>query len=182
MSGRRARSRKRSAVAGREQLRFAETAAPPHRSDRVDHPARRQPEPRGRLGRAGFATAQLPAVLEQFRSGRPVDRPVDTAASEQRRVGGVDDGVDVLLCDVAPHEAQLRRHLATVPLPPGPSPGRQMTVPIRGRRYLLACPVYPQGRLPRERPVLPRNLAAPSATCASRGGPTGRSRCRPARR
>jgi hypothetical protein len=36
-----------------------------------------------------------------------MDRPVDTATAEQRRVRGVDHGVDRLLGDVASHQADL---------------------------------------------------------------------------
>ena len=130
------RPRQRLAVARREQLGLAESAAAPHRADRVDHPARGQPEPGRGLRLAGPATAQPAAVLDELRPGRTVDRSVDTSTAEQRRVGGVDDGVDVLAGDVAAHEAQDgRRHRPTLPL-------RPQVPPRRIARRHRAIPVY----------------------------------------
>src|SRR6185312_1323044 len=48
------------------------------------------------------ATAERPALLEDRRSARTVDRAVDAAPAEQRGVGRVDDRVDALARDVAP--------------------------------------------------------------------------------
>ena len=44
---------------------------------------------------------QLAALGQQFRSCCSVDGAIDATATEQRGVGGVDDGVDALFCDVA---------------------------------------------------------------------------------
>jgi hypothetical protein len=37
---------------------------------------------------------QHPAFRHQFRTGRAMDRAVDAASAEQRRIRGVDDGVN----------------------------------------------------------------------------------------
>ena len=73
----------RPPVARREQVGLAGGAAAPHRTDGVDHPARRQGEAGRRLGVAGGAAAELAAGVEQLRAGGTVDRPVDSAAAEQ---------------------------------------------------------------------------------------------------
>jgi hypothetical protein len=54
----------------------------------------------------------MPGAADLLASGQDlcapaaVDRAVHAAAAQQRRVGGVDDGVDLLLRDVALHEEQ----------------------------------------------------------------------------
>ena len=50
---------------------------------------------------------ERPALVEQLGPGGPVDGSVDPAAAEQRRVGGVDDGVDGERRDVGPHRLDL---------------------------------------------------------------------------
>jgi hypothetical protein len=72
----------------------------------VDHPACRQLAGGGRLRIAGRAPAERAAFLEDRRPARVVDRAVDPAAAEQRRVGRVDDRVDVLTRDVAADELE----------------------------------------------------------------------------
>jgi hypothetical protein len=82
----------------------------------VDHPPRGQPARRGGHRLAGGQAAavgpgaQLAARGEDLRAATPVDGAVDPAAAEQRRVRRVDDGVCLLLGDVAeleydPHAA-----------------------------------------------------------------------------
>src|SRR5262249_28246336 len=62
--------------------------------------ARRQPVAPRRLGVAGGATAQCAALVHEVGTGGPVDGAVHATSSEQRGVGGVDDGVDVHRRDV----------------------------------------------------------------------------------
>ena len=50
------------------------------------------------------AAAERPALGQDRRAAGAVDRAVHAAAAEQRLVGGVDDGVDDLLGDVAAHD------------------------------------------------------------------------------
>ena len=76
------------------------------RADGVhDVPGRQPPAP----VRPASPVGQPPSVSHSARiSGPPraVDRPVHAAAPEQRLVGGVDDGVDLLLGQVAPRRAR----------------------------------------------------------------------------
>jgi hypothetical protein len=55
---------------------------------------RRQPITPGDFGVAGFAAVEGAAFVEQFRPGRTMDRAVHAAAAEQRRIGGVDNGIN----------------------------------------------------------------------------------------
>src|SRR6185436_15130899 len=50
------------------------------------------------------------ALGEQFRTGGAMNRPVDAASAEERRVRGVHDRVDVELRDVAAVQLELRAH------------------------------------------------------------------------
>jgi hypothetical protein len=60
---------------------------------------------------------QRAAFGEQFRTGGPMDRAVDAAATEQRRIRGVDDGVNAQCRDIGndnfqPRLAELARGTA----------------------------------------------------------------------
>jgi hypothetical protein len=55
----------------------------------------------GDLRLSGRAAAERAAFGQQIGTGGAVNGAVDTAAAEQRFIGGVDDGVDVELGDVA---------------------------------------------------------------------------------
>lgn len=84
------------------------TAAPPDGAGRMDHVLSRQPVAFGDLRLPGLAAVQRPALLQQRRPGRPVDRAVHPAAAQQGGVGRVDDGVysagrDVPLDDLKRH-------------------------------------------------------------------------------
>ena len=92
-------------MAGRQQLVLAVTAAPPHRADGVDHVPRGKLPRAGRLRVSGLAAAEPPALREDRRAARAMDRTVDAAAAEQRGVRRVDDRVDALRGDVAFDEA-----------------------------------------------------------------------------
>ena len=85
----------RAAIAGGEQTHPRPASPPFHTGpDRMDHMPRRQPISAGDLGIAGRATIERAAFGEQFGPGRAMDRAIDAAAAEQRRVRGVDDGVN----------------------------------------------------------------------------------------
>ena len=62
---------------------------------------------RGDLGLAGAATAKLTAFRKQAGAGLAMDGPVHAAAAQQRRIGGVDDGVNRLPGDVALHRGEV---------------------------------------------------------------------------
>jgi hypothetical protein len=95
----------RFAIATRERLRFTMLAAMPHRADGVDD------KPRGKLSSSRVnCTARrkrallgndFAALVEDLAARGTMDCAVDSAASHQGRVGGVDDGIDLLARDVA---------------------------------------------------------------------------------
>ena len=62
-----------------------------------------------RAGRAGFAAVERFAFLQQLRACGTMDRAVDPAAAEQRRVRRIDDGVDRERGDVGDDDIQSRR-------------------------------------------------------------------------
>src|SRR5450759_4413179 len=77
------------------------------RPDGVDHPSRRQVPGTGGHGfpdrkAVGVCrAAKFATLLQQERTGSPVDGPVNPSAAEQRAVGSVDDRVNELGGDVA---------------------------------------------------------------------------------
>src|SRR6266851_3864280 len=73
----------------------------PYRADGMNHVARGQLIAAGDLGLAGRAALKRSALGEEIGSGRAMDGAVDTAAAQQRSIGGVDDGVDGKPGDVA---------------------------------------------------------------------------------
>src|SRR5690606_1751802 len=103
------------AVARGEELGLARGTAAPHGPDGVDHVARRQPVAPGDAHLAGRAAAEAPALLEQLGTRGAVDRAVDAASTEERRIRGVDDRVDGERRDVRTERLELRRH-AGVPV------------------------------------------------------------------
>jgi hypothetical protein len=60
----------------------------------MDHVPGRQPIGFGDFGAAGLAAPQRAAFGQEIRPGGAMDRPVDAAPSQQRRICGVDDGVN----------------------------------------------------------------------------------------
>jgi hypothetical protein len=66
----------------------------PNRSDGMNDVPRRQPIPFGDFGVAGGAATKRAAFCQQLRPCRAMDRAIDTAAAQQRRIRGVDDGVN----------------------------------------------------------------------------------------
>ena len=83
----------------------------PARAGRVDDVARRQAIAAGDLRLASTAAVKTAALIEQAGPGGHVDGAVYPAATEQRAVGGVDDGVSVRSGDVAQHDEKHKSHL-----------------------------------------------------------------------
>src|SRR5262249_3814420 len=93
-------------IGAREQLGLATRTAPVDRSDGVDHEARPETTAARDLRIAGRAAAEAAALVQDRGPTRAVDRAVDAAAAEERRVRGVHDRVRVLLRDVAANELE----------------------------------------------------------------------------
>lgn len=88
------------AVARGQQFRLVLRAALPHRPDGMDHELGGQVVTACEPRLSGRAAAQRAAFPQQIRPRRAMDRAVHAATAEQRRVRGVDDGVDGELGDV----------------------------------------------------------------------------------
>ena len=115
----RARNLEAAPVAAGEQRRLAFAAAAPDGADSVDDVSRGQIVPPGQLRVAGRAAAEPGAFLQQPRAGGAVDRPVHPAAAQQRRIGRIDDRVDVEPGNVAaPDLNPLDRHRHLPAIPP----------------------------------------------------------------
>jgi hypothetical protein len=98
------------------------TAAVPDRSNGVDDMPGGKPITLRDLGIAGSAAAQRTALGKQFGSGGAMDRAIDTASTEEGRIGGVDDGVNAQDGDVGNDDfearvAELARHQAQAAAP-----------------------------------------------------------------
>jgi hypothetical protein len=66
----------------------------PDRPDGMEYISARQTIALRNLGVTGFAAAQPGAFLQQTRSGGPVDGAVHPASTQQRVVGGIDNGIN----------------------------------------------------------------------------------------
>src|SRR6185437_663239 len=75
-------------------------SALPDRADRMDDVTRRQPVAARDPRFSGGTAAERPAFGQKLRPGRAVNRAIDAAATEQRRVGRVDDRVDIERRDI----------------------------------------------------------------------------------
>ena len=51
---------------------------------------------------------EAPAFGQQLRPGRPMDRTIDAAPAQRRRIGGVDDGVNAQGRDIGDDDFQPR--------------------------------------------------------------------------
>lgn len=98
----------RAAIAGGEQPILAGVAAVPDRPDGVNHVSGRQPIAPGDPGVASRAATKRAAFGEQFGTGAAMDGPVDSAAAKQRRIRGVDDGVNAQRGDIGNDNFQPR--------------------------------------------------------------------------
>ena len=96
-------------ITRRQQLVFAVIPAMPDRADGMNHMPRRQPITLGDLGTAGLAAMERAAFGEKLWPGRTVDRSIDAAATEQRGVRSVDDGVNAQARDVGDDDFKPRR-------------------------------------------------------------------------
>src|SRR5215469_12103113 len=105
----------RTAIGAGKLVRLALTSAAPARSDRMNDVPGRQIAGRGDHGRAGRAAVgiSLASLFDDRRAAPSMDRAVDAPAAGQMRVGGVNDGVDFLLGNVA--RLQLDHRLADRP-------------------------------------------------------------------
>jgi hypothetical protein len=99
----------RADIAGRQRLIFALASAVPHRPHGMNHMPCRQTVTFGDFGVAGLAAMEGAALGQQFGAGRAMDRTIDAATAEQRRVGGVDDGVNAQRRDIGDNDFQPRR-------------------------------------------------------------------------
>src|SRR5206468_4758838 len=75
----------RAAVARRQKLGLAGFASAPDRADCVDDVARGQPPGRRRLGVARVAAAEQPALGDDLRPARTVNRTVYATAAQEAR-------------------------------------------------------------------------------------------------
>ena len=104
----------RTAIAGGEQTVLAERTAVPNWSDRVDHVSCREPVTLGDLGVTSLAAVKHPARGDKVRPRSAMNRAIDAAPTKERRIRGVDDGVnaqggDVGNDDLEPRLADLAR-------------------------------------------------------------------------
>ena len=87
------RQTKTVAVAAFQQGCLATASSPPHRANGVNDPACRQTEAGGDARLTARATAETTAVLLQPRTGSAMNCAIDATPAQQRRVGGVHNGV-----------------------------------------------------------------------------------------
>jgi len=96
-------------IRARENLGFARVAAAPDRPDGVDDVPSGQVVPSSDLRGARRRYTERARLLEQPRAGRAMDRAIDTATAQQRRVRRVDDRVDGQRRDVAADDLRAYR-------------------------------------------------------------------------
>jgi hypothetical protein len=84
-------------------------SAVPDRADGMNDMPRRQPISQSDFGAAGLAAMERAAFGNKLGPGRAMDRAVHATAAEQRRVRGVDDGVNAQARDVGDNDFQPRR-------------------------------------------------------------------------
>lgn len=99
------------AITRRERLGLFRGAAPPHRPDGVNDEAGGEIEAVRDDGLPGRALADGAARgVKLVRSGGAMDGPIDAPTAAQLAVGRVDDGVDLLLGDIAGGCFEARSH------------------------------------------------------------------------
>jgi hypothetical protein len=99
----------RTDVTGGQRLIFALASAVPHWTNGMNDMPRRQMITPGDFGAAGLAAMEGAAFGQQFRPGRTMDRTIDTATAEQRRIRRVDDRVNAQGRDIGDDDFQPRR-------------------------------------------------------------------------
>src|SRR5579871_84482 len=97
-------------VTVRQQFFLMGLSAAPNGADRVDDMSGRQFIAAGDLRLTGLASVQFEALERQFRSGSPMNGPIDPSAAEQRGVRRIDDGVHLQLRYVALYDFDSRCH------------------------------------------------------------------------
>jgi hypothetical protein len=90
----------RAGVARGKMSIFPAPATMPDRADGMDHMFGLQSVPAGDLGVARLAAAECAAFVKQFGPRCAMDGAVNAAATQQGRIGGVDDGVNAQRRDV----------------------------------------------------------------------------------
>ena len=98
----------RTAIARGELLILPTIATVPDRPDGMDHMPRRQEISFGDLGIAGFAAVERAAFGQQLGPGSIMDRAINAAPAKERRIRGVDDGVNAQRGDVGNNDFQPR--------------------------------------------------------------------------
>ena len=98
----------RAAIAGGELIVLAAGAAVPDRPNRMDHVPGLEPIALGDLGVAGLAAVEHAAFGHELRPRSTMDRAIDAAPAEQRRIRRVDDGVNAQAGDVGNNDFQPR--------------------------------------------------------------------------
>jgi hypothetical protein len=96
-------------ITRRQRFIFALVSAVPDRAHSVNHMPRPKPITSGDFGVAGGASMKGAAFRQQLRPGRTMDRTVHAAATEQRRIRGVDDRVNAKCRNVGDGDFQPRR-------------------------------------------------------------------------
>ena len=98
----------RTAIARGELLILPTVAAVPDRPDGMDHVPCWKEISSGDPGIAGFAAVECPAFRQQLGPGRTMDRTIDAAPAKERRIRGVDDGVNAQRRDVGNNDFETR--------------------------------------------------------------------------
>jgi hypothetical protein len=83
-----------AAITRSEKFIFTGPAAPPDGADRMNDLPRQEPVAPGDPGITGHAPVERPALREQLRARRAMDRAVNTTTAEQRFIRCVDDRID----------------------------------------------------------------------------------------
>ena len=102
----------RAAIAGSEQIGFPALLAAPDRADGMNDELGGQPVSAGPLGIPGGASTETSAFVQQSWPRRSMDGAIDSAATEQRIVGGIDDGINHQRGDVGLDDAENDRHMS----------------------------------------------------------------------
>lgn len=91
---------KTTAIARRQQFRLTLCATMPHRPYRMNNKLCRQAVSFRQFGVTGTAAVQEAALMQQLRPGGAMYRPVNPASAQQRRIRGIDDGIDLQRGDI----------------------------------------------------------------------------------
>src|SRR5262249_33206968 len=98
------RQRHRVTITSGQQFILALFSIAPDRTNRVNDPRSRETVTLGYLCLPCGTTSQPAALRQKFRTGGATDSAIHATTAQQRGVGGVDDGVHPLPCDVPFHD------------------------------------------------------------------------------